>query len=123
NRNPRAVDQHVDAAFAIENLRYSPANRSVVSHVHLERFNERMLIRAARGAIDPVAPRGQQFRTTAPDTRRSAGHQRHAEAVYSSRVTLTVTSAVTSRCRRTVTLCSPSVRIGSSSLMFRRSTL
>jgi hypothetical protein len=42
---------------------------------------------------------------------------------YSSRATFTVISAVTSRCRRTVTLCSPSVRIGSSRLILRRSTL
>ncbi len=42
---------------------------------------------------------------------------------YSSRVTFTVTSADTSRCRRTLTLCSPKVRIGSSRWIFRRSTL
>src|SRR5882762_4808577 len=42
---------------------------------------------------------------------------------YSSLSTLTVISAVTSRCSRTGTLCSPSVLIGVSSWILRRSML
>src|SRR5262249_8057555 len=47
----------------------------------------------------------------------------HNFRVYASRTTFTVTSAVTSRCSLTASLCSPSFLIGSSSWIFRRSTV
>ena len=71
------------------------------------------------------APAAQQSAAAASSSRRMT-HSRTtvgttAHGYSPARTTFTVTSVVTSRWRRTVTLCSPSVRIGSSSWILRRS--